>query len=92
MFSKRSNGPSVVRLTNGDVISVADLPPATLQRWTASRKRVVVRAVIFGLVSMQEACDRYHLSTEEFNAWLARYADYGPEALKETRLKKYRQP
>ena len=87
MFPKKSKGPSVIRLISGDVFSVADLPPVTLKRWTASRKRAVVRAVIYNIITAQEAIDAYALSQEEFNAWLARCADHGEDALKETKIK-----
>lgn len=75
MFPKKSKGPSVIRLISGDVFSVADLPPVMLKRWTASRKRAVVRAVIYNIITAQEAIDAYALSQEEFNTWLARCAD-----------------
>lgn len=83
MFPKKSKGPSVIRLISGDVFSVADLPPVTLKRWTASRKR----AVIYNIITAQEAIDAYALSQEEFNTWLARCADHGEDALKETKIK-----
>jgi len=88
MFPKKSKGASVIRLISGDVFSVADLPPVTLKRWTASRKR----AVIYNIITAQEAIDAYALSQEEFNTWLARCADHGEDALKETKIKKYIQP
>ncbi len=70
----------------------ADLPPANTQRWVASRKAVVVRGVLYGLISTSEAKTRYGICDEEFNSWVAAVADYGDDALKVTTIKKYRQP
>ncbi len=92
MFPKKSNGPSVIRLTSGEVLSIADLPPVTSKRWTASRKRVVVRAVIYNLITADKAIEAYAFTVEEFKSWLSRFADHGADALKETKIKRYRQP
>ncbi len=70
----------------------ADLPPANTQRWVASRKAVVVRGVLYGLISTSEAKTRYGICDEEFNGWVAAVAEYGDDALKVTTIKKYRQP
>ncbi len=70
----------------------ADLPPANTQRWVASRKAVVVRGVLYGLISTSEAKTRYGICDEEFNSWVAAVAEYGDDALKVTTIKKYRQP
>jgi transposase-like protein len=54
---------------DGNIITVADLPPRDTKRWVPSRKAVVVAAVNGGLISLEEACRRYDLSTEEFFSW-----------------------
>jgi Protein of unknown function (DUF1153) len=64
MFLKRVDGPRQVTLPDGSILSRADLPPADTRRWVASRKAVVVRAVVYGLISEKEALDRYALSEE----------------------------
>jgi len=45
------------------------LPPPCTMRWTAWRKRAVVLAVREGVISANEASDRYNLSREELADW-----------------------
>ena len=92
MFLKKVDGPRAVTLPDGTVMTRADLPDANTRRWVASRKAAVVRGVLYGLVTQEEALRRYNLSEEEFRAWIAAVAEHGEEALKATALKKYRQP
>jgi hypothetical protein len=54
---------------NGDVITKADLPPANTKRWVIRRKAEVVVAVRGGLLTLDDACQRYKLTPEEFSAW-----------------------
>lgn len=82
---------SVVRLTNGEVLSLADLPTDAHMRWVASRKLTVVRAVVYGLVPLEEALEKYNLSEDEFFSWVDSAANHGENALKSTHIKKYRQ-
>lgn len=91
MFLKRLDGPRQVTLPDGSVLSRADLPPPDTRRWVASRKAVVVRAVLHGLISRAEAIERYALSEEEFDLWLTAVEKHGEEALKVTRLREWRQ-
>ena len=67
MFLKRVDGPRQVTLPDGRILTRADLPPAETRRWVASRKAVVVRAVIHGLMSEDEALTRYG-TPEIFNS------------------------
>lgn len=90
MFLKKVDGPRAVTLPDGSVMTRADLPPASTQRWVASRKAAVVRGVLYGLVSQSEALGRYGLSEEEFQGWVAAVAEHGEDALKATTVKKYR--
>ena len=92
MFLKKVDGPCAVTLSDGSVLTFADLPPASTQRWVASRKAAVVRGVIYGLITQSEALKRYNLSEEEFQSWISAIAVHGEQALKATSLKKYRQP
>ncbi|MFA5538237.1 MAG: DUF1153 domain-containing protein [Gemmobacter sp.] len=91
MYLKRIDGPRQVTLPDGSTLSRADLPPADTRRWVASRKAVVVRAVIHGLLTEAEAMDRYALSEEEFAGWRGAVERHGDAALKVTMLRKYRQ-
>jgi len=92
MYLKKVDGPRAVTLPNGDVMSRADLPDPETRRWVASRKASVVRGVTYGLISKDEALERYGLSDEEFTQWVHAIAQFGPEALKTTCVQKYRQP
>lgn len=69
-------------MQSGEILTIADLPKAGLSRWTAVRKSTVIRAVMFGLISTDEAIGRYELTRDEFQEWLRSYADYGPNGLK----------
>lgn len=91
MFLKKVEGPRTVTMANGDVMTLADLPPVSTRRWVASRKAAVVRGVLYGLISQNEAIDRYGLSEEEFHEWISAVAEHGEEALKATNVQKYRQ-
>ncbi|MGE4326481.1 MAG: DUF1153 domain-containing protein [Pseudodonghicola sp.] len=92
MYLKKVEGPRAVRLPDGTTMTRADLPPASTQRWVASRKAAVVRGIIYGLISESEAKKRYSLSDEELESWMQAVAQHGEQALKATALKRYRQP
>ncbi|SDW43574.1 Protein of unknown function [Ruegeria halocynthiae] len=92
MYLHKVEGPRSVTLPDGSVLTRADLPPADTRRWVASRKVIVVRGVLYGLISLSEAKKRYGISDEEFNSWVSAVAEHGIDALKATTLKRYRQP
>ena len=92
MYLKKVEGPRAVTLPSGEVMTRADLPPAGTVRWVASRKAAVVRGVVYGLISQDEALQRYGLSREEFFEWLSAVREHGEGALEATFLQKYRQP
>ncbi|NOD63280.1 MULTISPECIES: DUF1153 domain-containing protein [unclassified Ruegeria] len=92
MFLHKVEGPRSVTLPDGSVLTRADLPPANTRRWVASRKILVVRGVLYGLIGLSDAKKKYGISDEEFNSWVSLVAEHGVEALKATALKKYRQP
>jgi hypothetical protein len=91
MYLKRVDGPRQVTLPDGSILTRADLPPPQTTRWVASRKAVVVRAVIYGLLSESEAIERYQLSQEEFALWRQAVEKFGEKGLRVTSLQKYRQ-
>ena len=74
----------------GVPLSASDLPPPDTQRWVVRRKAEVVAAVRGGLLSLDEACDRYSLTTEEFMAWQSSIDRYGLPGLKINRIDYYR--
>lgn len=92
MYLKRVDGPRQVTLPDGSILTRADLPGPDTRRWVASRKAVVVRAVIHGLITEAEALERYALSEEEFALWRQAVETHGEKALKVTTIQKYRQP
>lgn len=91
MYLKKVEGPRAVTLPDGTILSRADLPPENTRRWVVSRKVAVVRGVLYGLLSKDEALDRYGLSDEEFSSWVKAVAEFGEDALKATAIQKYRQ-
>jgi hypothetical protein len=91
MYLKRVDGPRQVTLPDGSVLTRADLPPVSTRRWVASRKAVVVKAVIHGLISEREAMERYQVSEEEFAQWRKAVETHGEKALRVTAIQKYRQ-
>ena len=92
MYLKKVQGPRAVTLPDGSIMTRADLPPADTRRWVASRKAAVVRALNAGLIGREEALDRWSLSDEELDGWIAAVARHGERALRTTRLQSYRQP
>ena len=91
MYLKKVDGPRHVTLPDGSILSRADLPPPQTRRWVSSRKAVVVKAVIHGLITQAEAMERYALSDEEFVLWRQAVETHGEKALRVTTLQKYRQ-
>lgn len=75
---------------DGSPLTVADLPPPSTRRWVIRRKAEVVAAVRGGLLSIDEACERYNLSLEEFMGWQASIEKDGLAGLRTTRIQQYR--
>jgi hypothetical protein len=74
----------------GKPLSVDDLPPPDTERWVIRRKAEVVAAVRAGLITLEEACERYRLSVEEFLSWQRLIDKHGMRGLRTTRLQQYR--
>ena len=53
----------------GKPLTLDDLPPPETKRWVIRRKAEVVAAVRGGLMTKEEACQRYGISDEEFETW-----------------------
>ena len=75
---------------DGSPLTVADLPPSNTRRWVIRRKAEVVAAVRGGLLSLEEACERYCLTVEEFLSWQASIDDHGLAGLRTTRIQQHR--
>jgi hypothetical protein len=84
-----STGP-VRRPEDGVAMTVSALPPPTTKRWVIRRKAAVVTAVRAGVLTLEEACQRYHLSVEEFLSWQRLIDRHGMRGLRATRLQDYR--
>ncbi len=76
---------------DGSPLTITDLPPPDTRRWVIRRKAEVVAAVRGGLLSLEDACNRYTLTTEEFLAWQHSIERHGLAGLRTTRLQQYRQ-
>jgi len=74
----------------GEGADLSDLPPPDTARWVARRKAQVVQAVRAGRLTLDQACERYRLSPEEFLAWERTITRHGIAGLRVTRLKSYR--
>ncbi|MBV8533998.1 MAG: DUF1153 domain-containing protein [Alphaproteobacteria bacterium] len=74
----------------GVATAVSALPPPTTKRWVIRRKAAVVAAVRAGVLTLEEACQRYHLSVEEFLSWQRLIDRHGMRGLRATRLQDYR--
>jgi len=77
---------------DGSPLTIADLPPTSTRRWVIRRKAEVVAAVRGGLLSLEEACDRYTLTVEEFLSWQRSIDKHGLPGLRATRVQQYRGP
>jgi hypothetical protein len=75
---------------DGSPLTIADLPPQGTHRWVIRRKAEVVAAVRGGLLSLEEACQRYTLTTEEFLSWQMSIDQHGLAGLRTTRIQHYR--
>ncbi|MDH3475241.1 MAG: DUF1153 domain-containing protein [Rhodospirillales bacterium] len=90
MVSESPGRPNNVIGPAGKPLSVDDLPPPDTERWVIRRKAEVVAAVRAGLITLEEACERYRLSVEEFLSWQRLIDKHGMRGLRTTRLQQYR--
>jgi hypothetical protein len=71
-------------------IKIDELPPPGITRWVIHRKAQVVAAVQAGALSLEEVCERYSVSVEEFQAWQRTLQQHGVYGLRTTRSQIYR--
>jgi hypothetical protein len=74
----------------GDILTLETLPPSDTKRWVVRRKAEVVAAVNGGLLTLDEACERYNLRVEEFVSWQRAVDRSGMPGLRATRIQVYR--
>jgi hypothetical protein len=85
-----SRGERYVVGPTGAPLTLGDLPPPMTQRWVMRRKAEVVTAVRGGLLTLDDACNRYGLTNEEFLSWQKALDRHGLKGLSTTRLQSYR--
>ena len=71
-------------------LTMADLPAPDTKRWVIRRKAEVVAAVRGGLLSLEEACNRYMLTVDEYLSWQSSIDQHGLAGLRTTRTQQYR--
>ena len=74
----------------GEPLTLATLPPAGTTRWVVRRKAEVVAAVNGGLLSIDDVCNRYGLTLEEFAGWQRAVDRSGMPGLRVTRIQHYK--
>lgn len=73
-----------------DVPHPVPMLPSPGQRWTVRRKAAVVEAVRGGWVPIEEICEVYNISVDEFLAWERDMDRHGVHGLRSTRYQIYR--
>jgi hypothetical protein len=84
------HSPSKAIGPDGQPFGLEELPPPGTKRWVIRRKAQVVAGVRCGLLSLEDACQRYTLSVEEFASWQQLIDRHGLRGLRVTRLQDYR--
>jgi hypothetical protein len=67
-----------------------ELPPPDTNRWTPRRKAAIVKAVLSGVINLEEVYRRYGLSVEEFQSWDNAMERHGMRGLYTIKLQRYR--
>lgn len=85
---KQTRNPRRPRESHGEnigtLLATESVPPVTTTRWVARRKAQVVGAVQAGLLTIDEACQFYRLTLEEFLSWQRALNLFGVSGLKAT--------
>jgi hypothetical protein len=88
-FTTQGEQVKIVRISDRQK-ELDRLPPPETQRWVMRRKAQVVAAVRSGVLTFDEACERYRLSEEEFKSWMDLLDHHGLRGLRATRMQEYR--
>lgn len=91
MLENQTIRPSAVMGPLGEVLTLDALPSAAHSRWTIRRKAEVVAALKGGLLTIDEVCERYSLTTEELALWQNSVDRSGMQGLRVTRIQHYRE-
>ena len=90
MLENQKIRPTQVIGPLGEPLTVKKLPPVNTKRRVPRRKAEVIAAVAGGLLTVDEACERYGLSIEEFTSWQRAVDRSGMRGLRVTRIQEYR--
>lgn len=90
MIENQKTRPAHVIGPLGEPLTLETLPPPSTTRWFVRRKAEVVAAVNGGLLSVDEACERYGLTLEEFATWQRAVDRFGIAGLRTTRIQHYK--
>jgi hypothetical protein len=66
------------------------LPPPNTRRWVVRRKAAVVVAVKTGTITIDQACQVYQLTEEEFLSWKHAFETHSLAGLRTTWIQQYR--
>src|SRR3546814_8913926 len=87
MIENQTIRPAQVIGPLGEPLTLDTLPPRSTTRWVVRRKAEVVSAVNGGLLNVDEACERYGLTLEEFAGWQRAVDRSGMPGLRVTRIR-----
>jgi len=90
MLENQKIRPGTVIGPLGEPLTLKTLPPPDTKRWVARRKAEVVAAVSGGLLTLDEGCERYGLTIEEYSSWERAVDRSGMQGLRSTRIQHYR--
>ncbi len=74
----------------GGLLNLENLPSPETVRWVMQRKATIIAAVRGGLLSLEDACERYQISMEEFLSWKSALDRFGPVGLRATHARRSR--
>jgi hypothetical protein len=86
MATNIRSAPKVIG-PDGGLLTLANIPARSTRRWVARHKAEIVAAVNGGILSLDEACERYALSAEEFASWQRAAGRFGLSGLRANRLR-----
>jgi hypothetical protein len=90
MIENQKIRPAMVIGPLGEPLTLESLPAPNTTRWVVRRKAEVVAAVNGGLLTIDEVCERYNLTLEEFASWQRAVDRSGMQGLRVTRIQHYR--
>jgi uncharacterized protein DUF1153 len=80
----------VINGSDGRPVRMVAPPPAGIRRWVPQRKAEVVTAVRNGVLSIEQACERYALTVEEFLSWEEAIDHHGLQGLRINEIQHHR--